>query len=88
MSILPKIPKLLDEKQAGELIDYAPSTLQNMRMVGEGPKYLKFRGRVRYTEELLAEWVNSRVVGSTAEGDALNTKEAKDKSDKNTLNAA
>jgi hypothetical protein len=46
---------------------WAFPTLERMRLQGNGPRYCKLGGSVRYREEDLAAWINSRVVNSTSE---------------------
>lgn len=57
---------LLTEEQAAEILGLAVSTLQKYRVNGGGPKYIKYKRRVRYTKRLCYDWINSKVVSDTS----------------------
>lgn len=60
-------PIAIDEQAASELIGVSVSSLQKMRMRGDGPPYAKIGPRVRYQPSTLREWVERHVVRSTSE---------------------
>ena len=53
-------PRYLDTGQAGEYLGISPSTLNRMRVTGEGPRYSKAGRRVIYDIEDLDAWVEER----------------------------
>lgn len=57
----------VNEDEASKLIGVSVSSLQKMRMRGDGPPYAKVGQRVRYRPSDLAEFVASRIVRSTSE---------------------
>jgi len=60
--------RLLTESQAAEFLGYTVRALQNWRVRGGGPKFLKISNRsVRYRRRDLMTWANSKVVASTSE---------------------
>ena len=54
------LPRYLDTGQAGEYLGISPSTLNRMRVTGEGPRYSKAGRRVIYDIEDLDAWVEKR----------------------------
>lgn len=58
---------LLDEEAAAPLVGLAVSTLQKLRVRGEGPPFAKIGRNVRYRTEDLQAFVAARVVNSTSE---------------------
>ncbi len=60
--------RLLDVSAAAEYVGLSASTLNKMRCLGEGPKFLKLtRAAVRYDPADLDAWVYERRRGSTSE---------------------
>jgi hypothetical protein len=59
-------PIAIDEQAASALIGVPVSSLQKMRMRGDGPPYAKLGNRVRYQPESLREWIGGHVVKSTS----------------------
>jgi predicted DNA-binding transcriptional regulator AlpA len=58
----------LDQDQAAAFLGLSPSTLQKLRVVGGGPRYLKWGYRsVRYLAEDLVEWAESSSRISTSQ---------------------
>jgi hypothetical protein len=53
--------KFLDTNEAAEFTGFAPYTLRKWRAAGkgDGPRYFKVRGRVRYAREDLETFVTS-----------------------------
>lgn len=58
---------LLTQREAARITALSTRTLERMRLQGNGPRYCKLGGSVRYREEDLAAWIASRVVNSTSE---------------------
>lgn len=60
--------RLLDVAAAAEYVGLSASTLNKMRCLGEGPKFLKLtRAAVRYDPADLDAWLSVRKRGSTSE---------------------
>ena len=54
---------LLDTDQAAEFLRLKPSTLVDWRWQRKGPPWIRIsRGSVRYSQEALESWVNSKTV--------------------------
>jgi predicted DNA-binding transcriptional regulator AlpA len=53
--------------EAARYVRLSKSTLERMRVTGEGPKYCKLGGAVRYPEAYLKAWLESRLIRSTSE---------------------
>ena len=62
-----QVPIAVDEKTAAALTGVSVSSLQKMRMRGDGPPYAKMGQRVRYQPDALRRWVEQHVVRSTSE---------------------
>ena len=53
--------QLLTEKEAAELICYSQRALQNWRVRGGGPPYVKVSARsIRYQRRDVLEWIEAR----------------------------
>lgn len=62
------LDRMITEQQAGEFIGYTIRALQNWRLRGGGPKFVKVSGRsVRYRRRDLIQWAESLLVASTSE---------------------
>ena len=59
--------RLLNTAEAAEICCLSIRTLERLRCVGGGPRFVRLRGSVRYWEQSLMEWIASREVGSTSE---------------------
>lgn len=60
--------RLVNETEAAEFLGYTIRALQNWRMRGGGPKFVKVSSRsVRYRFRDLLEWSESKLVSSTSE---------------------
>ena len=46
------------------------STLNKMRLTGEGPPFVKLGASVRYDPELVDQWIEKRIRHSTSEVEA------------------
>jgi predicted DNA-binding transcriptional regulator AlpA len=58
---------IFDVKQAAERTGLSAKTLNNLRSIGGGPRFLKLGRAVRYSEAELEAWLSARVIGSTSE---------------------
>jgi excisionase family DNA binding protein len=59
---------VLTTGEAAEWVGLAASTLENLRVLGGGPTYLKLGRAVRYRAEDLDGWLSVRERRSTSEG--------------------
>lgn len=60
--------RLVNEKEAAEFLGYTVRALQNWRIRGGGPKFVKVSARsVRYRFRDLLAWSESLLVSSTSE---------------------
>lgn len=58
----------IDDKQANERYGYSRAWFQRCRWAGNGPPFLKFRGKVLYPLEETDAWFkNHGLIGSTSE---------------------
>lgn len=61
---------MLHTKDAAKRVGLSPVTLERLRISGEGPRYAKLGKAVRYRASDLEEWIASRLIRSTSEGEA------------------
>lgn len=62
------LDKLINEREAGEFLGYSIRTLQNWRVRGGGPKFVKVSARsVRYRRRDLNEWIDAHLRANTSE---------------------
>jgi hypothetical protein len=66
MSFLPS-EKLLKPVAAGQFLGVSAHTLAKRRMTGEGPRFIKFGGAVRYDLKDLQEFVARHARRSTSD---------------------
>ena len=60
--------RLLDTRQAAEALGLSTRTLEDWRLRGVGPRYVRMSPRaVRYRPRELSRWVSEREVQSTSE---------------------
>ncbi len=60
--------RLIDERGAAEYLSYSVRALQNWRVRGGGPKFVKVSSRsVRYSRRSLLEWIAERTRPNTSE---------------------
>jgi Helix-turn-helix domain len=59
--------KLLTTTEAAEHCGLSIRTMERLRCVGGGSKYVRLRGSVRYRLSDLELWIDARVVSSTSE---------------------
>ena len=62
-----KLTRIVDTATAAAELSLAPITLAKMRIVGDGPRYLKFGRAVRYRISDLHEWIVQQEHSHTAE---------------------
>ncbi|MBU3887215.1 AlpA family transcriptional regulator [Methylosinus sp. KRF6] len=55
----PKSRPLLTEQQAAEYLNLAVRTLQQWRVQGKGPKFIKLSRAVRYRQSDLEDYISS-----------------------------
>lgn len=62
------LDRMIDEREAAEFTGYTIRALQNWRVRGGGPKFIKVSGRsIRYRRRELMEWAERLLVASTSE---------------------
>ena len=64
------LPIFMLELEAAELARLQPSTLQNWRVLGTGPPFIRLggaRGRIVYEREALIAWIRSHERTSTSD---------------------
>lgn len=66
----PSIPLAVSTEEAAALTGISASSLEKMRVRGDGPPYAKIDKRVRYMVDDLRAFVASRRVASTSERQA------------------
>jgi hypothetical protein len=60
--------RLMTESQAAEILCYTVRALQNWRVRGGGPRFIKVSSRsIRYTPRDLQNWVDARKISNTAQ---------------------
>jgi predicted DNA-binding transcriptional regulator AlpA len=60
--------QLLNEVEAADFLGYTIRALQNWRVRGGGPRFVKVSARsVRYQRRDLLDWIKAHTVSSTAE---------------------
>ena len=63
--------RLVDERQAASFLCYSVRALQNWRVRGGGPRFVKVSGRsVRYRRRDLITWIEERTRSNTSESPA------------------
>lgn len=63
----PHPQKLLRPADAAEFLDLSRSTLAKRRMTGDGPRFIKFGGAIRYDLKDLQEFVAQSTRRSTSD---------------------
>lgn len=62
------LDRMIDEHKAADFLGYTIRALQNWRVRGGGPKFVKVSGRsIRYRRRDLIEWAEGLLVASTSE---------------------
>jgi hypothetical protein len=57
--------QLLDQREAARLLRLSVRTMERMRLLGNGPRYVKANRSVRYRLSDLEAYIAARVVSST-----------------------
>lgn len=60
-------PVTVDTEGASRMVGLAVSTLEKLRVSGDGPPFVKLGRVVRYRVPDLSDWLAARVVNSTSE---------------------
>ncbi len=61
-------PKVLNEKQASEYLNFTQRALQSWRLKGDGPLFIRISARaIRYRIEDLDAWLEDRLAKSTSD---------------------
>ncbi|MEP3321514.1 MAG: helix-turn-helix domain-containing protein [Sneathiella sp.] len=59
---------MIDEKRAADFLGYSIRALQNWRVRGGGPNFVKVSARsIRYRRRDLIRWIEERTVSSTSQ---------------------
>ena len=58
---------ILNTIEAAQYVRLSKPTMERLRLSGEGARYCKLGGAVRYRKADLDEWLASRLVRSTSE---------------------
>jgi predicted DNA-binding transcriptional regulator AlpA len=66
----PDLDRLLDEKEAAQLLSLSPSTVRGWRSRGEGPQFVRFERAIRYRRTDLLKYAAEHV--TTEPGEAHN----------------
>lgn len=62
------LDKLMDEREAADVLCYSVRALQNWRHRGGGPKFVRVSARsIRYRRRDLLDWINARTVAHTSQ---------------------
>ncbi len=62
------LDRLLSEAEAARFIRYSKRALQNWRVRGGGPRYIKVSPRsIRYRRRDLMAWIEARIQASTSD---------------------
>lgn len=62
------LDRLVDEREAADLLCYSVRALQNWRHRGGGPLYIKVSARsVRYRRRDLLAWIDARTVANSSQ---------------------
>ena len=59
-------PDVLTTTEAAQFVRLGKPTIERFRLTGEGPRYCKLGGAVRYRRCDLEEWLESRLTSSTS----------------------
>lgn len=63
--------RLINETEAADFLGYTVRALQNWRLRGGGPRFIKVSGRsIRYRRKDLIAWADNRLRSNTSEGAA------------------
>lgn len=62
------IEKLIDDREVSKLTGIARKTLQNMRLKGGGPEFIKIGKNCRYRPSEIDNWLKANTRRTTSEG--------------------
>lgn len=63
------LDKLIDEREAAKFVGYTIRALQNWRVRGGGPRFVKVSSRsIRYRRRDLIAWIEERLRSNTSQG--------------------
>jgi predicted DNA-binding transcriptional regulator AlpA len=65
--LAPATVKLLNPKEAAQLLNVSVSWLAKARMRGDGPPFIKIGRNARYSEAVLLQWMRAHQRLSTSE---------------------
>jgi predicted DNA-binding transcriptional regulator AlpA len=61
--------RLIDERTAADFVGYSPRALQNWRLRGGGPRFVRVSARsIRYRRRDLIQWAEQRLRSNTSDG--------------------
>jgi predicted DNA-binding transcriptional regulator AlpA len=58
---------LMDVRQAAQRLHLSTSTLNKLRLVGGGPRFIKLGRAVRYEDQAISEWIAAQRRRSTSD---------------------
>lgn len=61
------LDKFLTEIQTSQLLSVSRRTLQNWRLRGEGPRFVRCGRAIRYSPRDLKVWIDARTVANTGQ---------------------
>lgn len=64
-----KTNTFLTQSEAAEILRLSPRTLERMRLVGTGPKFVKAGRRVLYNVDFINQWTEAQTFQSTSEAE-------------------
>lgn len=65
---LPDLDRLLNEREAAQFVGFSSRALQNWRVRGGGPAFVKISARaVRYRKRDLIAWIDAHTRSSTSD---------------------
>jgi predicted DNA-binding transcriptional regulator AlpA len=66
------VTRLLNQAEAAELLRLSQRTMERMRCVGGGPRFVRLRGSIRYRIVDIEEWIALRFVRVMTETSLVN----------------
>ena len=52
-------PRMMTTKQVADLLGIPVQTVRTWRQTGRGPRYHKFEGSIRYSREVILDYINN-----------------------------
>jgi excisionase family DNA binding protein len=59
--------EILTTREAAKYVRLGKPTLERFRLTGQGPRFCKLGGAVRYRRDELEAWLKTRTIRSTSE---------------------